>query len=316
MKKPFISICIPAYKREEYCKRLLDSIVTQTFTDYEVIISDDTPDDSVEKLVARYNNVLPVIYSRNIPSAGTPANFNIAMLKANGEWIKIMHGDDWFATDNALQKFAAAARTANCSFIFSACNNIYSGSGKEVNEYLTGWKKEMLEDNVLNLFFLNVIGHPPTTMHRKDDEILYDLRFRWVADIDFYIRYFTKHPGYIYLPEMLINIGTDETQVSSGLYKNPRIEIPEYLSMLEKFPPGLLLQHEYVFHCVWNLVKKFRIKNIAMIRDYGYSGALPDKIQEIIDFQKPIPRIIIKQTNWSRILMKRCFKKLTQGLNK
>lgn len=63
--------------------------------------------------------------------------------------------------------------------------------------------------------------------------------------------------------------------------------MPEYLSMLAKFPPGLLLQHEYVFHCVWNL-KRFRIKNPETIKDLGYNGQLPDHIEDIIAFQKPI----------------------------
>lgn len=316
MKKPFISICIPAYKRAAHLERLLESVRIQTFTDYEVVVSDDSPDDAVTQLIDRYKDLIPIRYWHNIPSAGTPANFNVVMINASGEWIKIMHDDDWFSSETSLQKFADAARNATCNFIFSACNNIYSGSGKQVNEFLKGWKKKMLEDNTLNLLFLNVIGHPPTTMHRKDDGILYDLNFRWVTDVDFYIRYFIKHPGYIYLDEMLVNIGTDETQVTSSLYKNPKVEVPEYLLLLSRFPSNLLLQHEYVFHCVWNLVRRFRIKNIVMIREFGYEGPLPDHIQDIIDFQKPIPRIIIKQTDWSKILMKQCYRKIVQGLNK
>ncbi len=309
MKKPFISVCVPAYKREVYLERLLQSISIQTFSGYEVIISDDSPDDSVKNLADQYKDKLPIIYSKNTPSAGTPANFNIAMLKANGEWIKIMHDDDWFASGNSLQKFADAALKTTSDFIFSACNNIYSASGKQVHEYSTGWKNRML-NNPLNLLYLNTIGHPSVTMHRKDDAILYDLQFRWVSDVDFYIRYFTKHPGYTYIPEMLINIGIDETQVTNSLYKNPNVEIPEYLLLLAKFPPDLLLQHKYVFHCVWNLVRRFHIKNLKMIRDHGYKGLLPDKIQEIIDFQKPIPRFVLKQTDWSKILMNRCYRKL------
>lgn len=310
MNKPFISICIPAYKKVAGLKRLLDSINEQSFSDYEIILTDDTPDDSVKEFIAQYSSTIPVTYSQNIPSAGTPLNFNIGMKKARGEWIKIMHDDDWFPHAHVLQKFAEAAQATNCSFVFSGCNNIYTGTGKEVHEYLTGWKKKMLEDNPLNLLYLNVIGHPTVTMHRKDDSILYDLRYRWVADVDFYIRYFEKYPGYVYIPEMLINIGTDDTQVSGSLYKNPKVEVPEYLSLLSKFSSNLLLQHEYVFHCVWNLVKRFRIKNMAMVKEFGYEGQMPDHFQDIINYQKNIPRIILKQTPWSKTLMKRCFKNL------
>ncbi len=310
MDKPFISICIPAYKRLTYLQRLLESITVQTYSNYEIVITDDSPDESVQALAKTFSASLPLRYFKNDPAAGTPANWNIAIQKAKGDWIKLMHDDDWFSSPEALGKFAAAAATGKYDFIFSACNNIYSSSGSEVNEFLTGWKKDMLQESSLNLFYANVIGHPSTVMHRRDERILYDTRFKWVVDIDFYIGYLREHKDYLYIREMLINIGTDDTQVSHMLYKNPAVEVPEYLTMLSKFPPGLLMQHEYVFHCVWNLVKRFRIKNLGMIEAYGYTGQLPDHIAEIINYQKPIPRVIIKQTNWSRILMKRCYKKI------
>src|SRR5438309_1205572 len=50
-----ISICIPAYKRTAYLKRLLDSVAIQTYTDFEVIVSDDSPDNSVQLLCKKYD---------------------------------------------------------------------------------------------------------------------------------------------------------------------------------------------------------------------------------------------------------------------
>lgn len=309
-EKPFISICIPTYKRAENLERLLRSIAIQTYTGYELIISDDSPDDSVEALVRRFSGSLNINYSRNDPATGMPGNWNITIDKASGRWIKLMHDDDWFADAQALKKFADAAVTTKEHFIFSACNNVHFPSGKNVPEFLSDWKKNMLAQTPLNLFYANVIGHPSTVMHRKDSNILYDTNFKWVVDIDFYMRYLLKYPGYTYIDEMLVNIGTDDTQMSFSLHKNPRVEVPEYLSMLAKFPPGLLMEHEYVFHCVWDLVKRFRIKDRAVIHELGYEGPLPDKLDEIIAYQRPVPRFILKQTDWSKLLMKRCYASL------
>ena len=310
MDTPFISICIPAYQKAGYLQRLFESIAAQTYTNYEIVVTDDSPGDEVLNLVFAFSGSLPIRYYKNHPAAGSPGNWNNAMQRATGNWIKLMHDDDWFANPAALEQFASVAVSSKHDFIFSACNNIHASNGKEVHEFLTGWRKELLDDNSLNLFYHNVIGHPSTVMHRRDDSIQYDMRYKWVVDIDFYIRYLQAHSGYRYIPEMLVNIGTDDTQLSASLYKNPSVEVPEYLSMLAKFAPDLLMKHVYVFHCVWNLVKRFHIKNVQMIRDLGYSGLLPDHIQDIIDFQKPVPRIIIKQTNWSTVLMKRCYRKL------
>ena len=99
-------------------------------------------------------------------------------------------------------------------------------------------------------------------------------------------------------------------------YKNPMVESPEYFRMLTKDDSDLLLTNEDVFHLVWNMLKRYRIKNISQVKALGYDGTMPDKLEEIIKYQKNIPAIILKQTPWSKILMKRCYKKITQGLYK
>jgi glycosyltransferase involved in cell wall biosynthesis len=310
MSRPLISICIPAYKNATYVSRLLRSVAVQTFSNYEIIITDDSPGNEVQNVLTSFQQ-LPLRYVKNQPAEGMPANWNKGLLLANGEWIKMMHDDDWFDTPNALQVFADTAISSKASFIFSACKNVYAPSGKIVEEKLEGWRKDLLDGHHLNLFYLNVIGHPSTVMHRNDKSILYDTQFKWVVDIDFYIRYMQSHPGFTYIPEMLINIGTDEQQVSGKLYKNPSVEIPEYLTMLAKFPSDLLLKNEYVFHLAWNLIRRFKIKNIKEIIEHGYQGPLPDKLEEVIHYQNRFPRVIVKQPAWSEKIMRKCFRKLS-----
>ena len=48
-----VSICVPAYKNPVGVERLLGSIKVQSFTDYEVVVTDDSPDGSVEEVVRR-----------------------------------------------------------------------------------------------------------------------------------------------------------------------------------------------------------------------------------------------------------------------
>ena len=119
MKGPFISICIPAYQKTDYLRRLLDSIAVQTFTDHKIIISDDSADESVKKLIEEFR-ALKINYTRNIPAAGMPSNWNLALLKAKGEGIKLMHDDDWLSADTALQQFASEGQNTPNRFSFSA----------------------------------------------------------------------------------------------------------------------------------------------------------------------------------------------------
>src|SRR5690349_21816174 len=101
--RPFISICIPAYKQRDYVERLIKSILVQTFTDFEVIITDDSPDQSIQTLAEEYQEALLIRYISNRPALGTPGNWNSAIRHARGEWIKLIHDDDWLASTTSLK---------------------------------------------------------------------------------------------------------------------------------------------------------------------------------------------------------------------
>ena len=310
MTEPLISICIPAYKHVDFLKRLLDSIRIQTYTHYEVILSDDSPDGSVKMLVENYTD-LPIQYYQNTPSAGMPQNWNLAIEKASGNWIKIMHDDDWFTDENSLKRFVrAAGEHPQCSFVFSACNKMHLKDGTIEKHELTAKRGELLLQSACNLIYDNVIGHPSAVMHRKN-KVRYDAAFRWMVDIDFYIRFLQTEVNWHYIPEPCINIGIDTEQLSSQYYKNPKVEIPEYFMLANKF--ALSLRNQYVFHAFWLLVRKFKIKSFEQIRSAGYKGPIPDALHHIIKYQQKIPQLIIKQTPFSTVLMKRCLRKMLQS---
>ncbi|MEJ7679536.1 MAG: glycosyltransferase [Segetibacter sp.] len=95
---PLISICIPAYKNLEYLKRLLESISVQTFKDFEVVITDDTNNSSVSDYIHDKRWDFQISYYKNETVLGSPQNWNAAVNHSKGEWIKIMHYDDWFSS--------------------------------------------------------------------------------------------------------------------------------------------------------------------------------------------------------------------------
>ncbi len=316
MDHPFISICIPTYKRALLLKKLLDSILVQDFRNYEVLINDNSPDDSVQDLIRSYTDKLKVSYEKNQPAVSATENCNSVIRRAKAPWVKVMHDDDWFEGANALQQFVLAAETSGKDFIFCASNQVYLETNKKKKEELSGERKKMLDDSVFSLFYLNVIGHPSVVMHKKDMNIEYDNDFHWVLDIDFYIRYLNAHPAYHYIPDTLVNIGKGPDQESSKYYKNPRVEIPEYFRLLAKYDPELHLKNKYVFHLVWNMCRRYRIRQLDQIHTMGYDGRMPENLPDIMDCQMHIPGFILKQRPWSELLMKRCFNKLTQGLNR
>ena len=87
---PRVSICIPAYK-PDFFEVALKSAIAQSFTDTEIIISDDCPTDAIEKICERYASFIS--YSRN-PKPGEVSNVTRLGNLASGEYIKYLFDDD------------------------------------------------------------------------------------------------------------------------------------------------------------------------------------------------------------------------------
>src|SRR5678815_6041530 len=142
---PFVSICIPTYKRVAYLERLLESIALQTFKDFEVIITDDSDDDSVKDLLKKYEGQLPIKYFQNGKALGTPANWNRAISKAKGQWIKLMHDDDWFSLSDSLASFVKFTHDDH-PFIFSAYYTVSEASSARKLHRLSEFRDIMVNE--------------------------------------------------------------------------------------------------------------------------------------------------------------------------
>ncbi len=307
IRQPLISICIPAYKRIEYLQRLLQSITDQSHTDFEVVVTDDSPDESVKDLCHQYQNQFPLFYYWNAQPLGTPENWNQAVSKAKGKWIKLMHDDDWFLDGNSLRTFVdKAENNPGSSFVFSAYRNVYSGkivSYKEI--FPNSFLYRMLLKNPAILLSGNIIGPPSCVIYKQNENIWFDKRLKWLVDIDFYMRYLSNTKP-VYIPSVLVNIGISETQVTKESFGNRNIEIPEYFLFLAKTGP-VVLGNVLVFDAWWRLLRNMDIRKRQDIREAGYSGDIPGKILFILQIQNKIPHKLLRSGIVSKIAMTICF---------
>jgi glycosyltransferase involved in cell wall biosynthesis len=238
----------------------------------------------------------------NPVALGTPANWNQAISKAGGQWIKLMHDDDWFTDENSLQQFANAIEiNSSASFIFSAYRNVYLASGQTQNVFADTSRFRMLQKNPVTLFSRNIIGPPSTVIHKKNNSILYDERLKWLVDIDFYMRYLgAEQPSYI--NGVLVNIGIGEKQVTQTAFGNKTVEIPEYFLLLQK--TGIkALRNILVFDAWWRFIRNMNIQSKEDVSQSGYQGPVPDAILTIIHFQNKIPRKLLQVGPMSKSFM-------------
>jgi glycosyltransferase involved in cell wall biosynthesis len=301
MKKPLISICIPAYKNTEFVQRLLNSILIQTFRNFEVIITDDSPSDEVESIVRQYQNKFSILYQRNRYPLGSPKNWNTAMLLAKGQWIKIMHDDDWFADKTSLLEFANAI-TKNINFIFSGHNVIDVDTNSRRTVVISRTYLRLLKKSPLTLLKENFIGHPSTTLIKNDGNIFYDENSKWVVDIEFYIRFLNEHKNFLAIQKPLVNIGKNEFQITKQSFRNPEIEIPEVLYLFYKLPRGSL-KNIFAYDYFWRFVRNMSIRSEDDIKKYLPEARIPDVISKIIRLQSKFASSLLRNGVISKSLM-------------
>ena len=299
---PLISICIPAYKHVDYLKRLLDSISIQTFKDFEVVITDDSPDDGVKLLIETFQPVTNIRYFKNSQALGTPENWNEAIRKAEGTWIKVMHDDDWFAHENSLQNFYDAALAhLEVPFLFSAYKNVDEKSGKIDIVQVSPFGRFFLWASPLNLFKKQYIGNPSCTLIRKDLDVWYDSDFKWVVDFEYYIRCLKKAGNYFYINKDLINVGINDKQVTKYTFRKSEVEIPENHLMIENMGFSIL-RNVFVYDYYWRLYRNLQVRSVANVQKY-YDQPLHPLLKQMISFQNKIPVSALKMGIISKILM-------------
>src|SRR5436853_3312684 len=122
---PEVSICIPAYSEPECFGRALASVLEQDFTDFEVIVTDDSPTDAIADVLRTMGDDR-IRYTRNVRRLGVPANWNRAADLATGEFVKFLHHDDWFSSTTSLSRFVdLLANDPDANFALSA-SNVYN----------------------------------------------------------------------------------------------------------------------------------------------------------------------------------------------
>ena len=107
---PYISVIMPAYRVEHYIERAVDSLLSQTFRDFELIIVDDGSPDGTGRIadaLAARDGRIRVIHQ---PNAGAPAARNRAMETAQGRYFFFMDADDWAEKDMLSALYALAEK--------------------------------------------------------------------------------------------------------------------------------------------------------------------------------------------------------------
>lgn len=104
-----ISVLVPIFNVEKYLEECLDSIISQTFTDLEIICINDGSTDNSLAIIKRYAKKDPRIVIINKKNSGYGDSMNRGLAKATGEYIGIVESDDWIEPTMFAELYSSAA---------------------------------------------------------------------------------------------------------------------------------------------------------------------------------------------------------------
>lgn len=268
-----VSICIPAYQNSKGLKRLLHSIACQDFFDYEVVIADDSIDNHCFEVVREFLNSgnlkNKIIYHKNERRLGSPKNWNKTLDLASGDFIKLMHHDDEFATASSLSSLIKKLdEESECILIACASVDVKKGRLFKRNKLDPDALREISQTPEI-LLMGNVIGSPSATIWRSG-VYRFNESLVWLVDLDFYLRVI-RNASLGYLDQELIKIHIGEPgQITKKCIYDTELILRETLFVYKSIDENV--KYSRSFQEFWiHIFEYCNLRNIRFVKNYELS---------------------------------------------
>ena len=221
---PSVSVCIPAYRGAAHIKASIDSVLAQTWTDFElIVIDDDSPDDTFAIASSVGDERMRCL--RNERRLGAQDNWTRSLREACGRYVKILPQDDLLAPDCLERQVAVLDADSRHEFalVFSA-RRIIDTAGRLLLERRPFGARALRVDgrNIFRRSLLrgtNTVGEPGGVLFRRAiaEKIGgFDATFPYVIDLDYWLR-LLEHGDASYIPDTLASFRVTPTQWSVAI---------------------------------------------------------------------------------------------------
>jgi glycosyltransferase involved in cell wall biosynthesis len=242
-----VSVCIPTYKGAHQLAATIDSVLSQTFGDFELLIIDDNSPDKTAEVVAGFADPR-IRYLRNSVNLGPQGNWNRCLAESRGRYFKLLPQDDLLATTCLEKQVAVLERDKpqRIALVFSARSILVSdGKVATVRGYPGGREGELSAEGVIGRcvrFGTNLIGEPGAVLMRKaltGRVGEFDATNPYVVDLDYWFRLLNCGTAY-YFPSPLVTFRVSLTSWSFAIGSNQSTDFVQFVErMAPKFPNSI-----------------------------------------------------------------------------
>ena len=244
MNAPFFTVVIPTHNRSALLKRAIESVLNQTFSDFELIIVDDYSSDNTSSVVKSFTDKR-ISYMLNNRTKGACGARNTGIFAANGKWIAFLDDDDvWLPEKLDYQQRVAKTQGGSIGLI---CTDyvIFKGEGRKpvfFKNRPSGWVRD-------KILVGECIGCLSSTCIRKDILVNidgFDEAFPSSQDQDLWLRT-SAVAEFCSVPKTLVQMHQDNRKERIG--QNARMKLDGYLIFRNKYAElineSLRLRHRH-----------------------------------------------------------------------
>ena len=252
MTLPMVSVVMPAYNAEKTIFMAVNSVLSQTYDDFELIIVDDLSKDNTENIIKQFNDSR-IVYIKNEQNSGASYSRNRGISLAVGEWIAFLDSDDCWRSDklkkhidlHAENKEAVLSYTASAFMNESGQTYDYIMKVEEKIDY-----KYLLKRNVISCSSVFVKADVMKSIKMPGDYMSEDY-YTWLEILK-------KHRFAYGINEPLLTYRISRKSKSSNRLKAARMTYETYKETgYSAIVSGLLTMR----YAIYSIKKRYKIKN-------------------------------------------------------
>ncbi len=186
-EKASVSVIIPTYNRAFYLEKAIQSVLDQSYPDFDVIVVDDGSTDNTAEVVRKFKGVM-LIQQQNL---GVAVARNTGIHRTRGKYVAFLDDDDLWLPGKLEKQVAYMEDHPATGMVYSAYQTIDS------HDTVTGEVTHVVSGQVWHDFMFGVPIAPPTVMVRREvlDTVgVFDKSLRLGEDLDLWIRIARRYP--------------------------------------------------------------------------------------------------------------------------
>lgn len=278
-----VSVIVPAYNGDRYIGQALDSILAQSYRDYEIIVVDDGSEDNTSQIIQKYPNQIYYVYQQN---QGVAASRNQGLEVATGEYIAFLDQDDIFLPDKLAQQVPLLDRQPSLGLVNSGWQ-IVNATGKLVAAVQPWQKLPQLNSADLIIWkpvFLGAMLFRKSWLDRSGG---FDPNLEQTPDVDLILRLAMMNCPAAWVKQATVKYRQHESNAS----KNVLLQAQELEQILERFfnRPGLSAEFKQLesesryqssIWSAWRLYQTGYLPEMSyyLSKSFAYSSKYPTEI--------------------------------------